>query len=290
MFCALKLCKTMIGLPPVRTLHRAFPCRTLCETTGENSRSNGVSGNNINSSGSTSHESCRGGSNCSSDLTTLGMGNGVKACLETKSGQRIEIVQGDILDEDVDAIVNPTDKYLLHESKLSSDIMNAAGYLAKRQNEKLILRHYQIPAGSVGVTTGGFLSCHSIIHAVTPVYNDGTEEELDYSIRMLRAVLHYALLMCHDKRYFSVSIPALGAGCNKWPTGLCCRLLLYTTLTFLADHPLTPLKFVCFTDSNPVVVTTFVNEAAELRHPNLITTETFFEKLPKGADDDNETT
>ena len=40
-------------------------------------------------------------------------------------------------------------------------------------------------------------------------------------------------------------------------------------MTFFETHPVTPLKYVCFTDINPFVVITLVNEAHALSvHPN----------------------
>src|SRR5262249_40482061 len=87
----------------------------------------------------------------------------------------LELVQGDITEQDVDAIVNAANKTLLGGGGVDGAIFAAAGY------EQLIAETRQLGGCAVGdakITKGYNLKARHIIHAVGPVYGPGNAEQL----------------------------------------------------------------------------------------------------------------
>lgn len=98
------------------------------------------------------------------------------------------------------------------------------------ESEDYVRKHGVIPVGEVGVTTGmmmgkddelrscyyyfvgGLLKCRYVIHAVGPVYSDGTKNE---DILLFNAVSN-SLNKCEELNLGSIVFPLISSGnCNE---------------------------------------------------------------------------
>ncbi|MCY3415101.1 MAG: macro domain-containing protein [Candidatus Heimdallarchaeota archaeon] len=121
---------------------------------------------------------------------------------------RIDIVQGDITQEDTDAIVNAANSQLMHGGGVALAIAKAAG--TKLVDESNL--HPKIDVGSCGITTGGNLKAKYVIHAVGPRYGwDKPEESLLYS------AIYSSLEMAESKGLQSIAFPAISTGIFGYP-------------------------------------------------------------------------
>lgn len=120
---------------------------------------------------------------------------------------RIRIVKGDLLDQKVDAIVNPWNRnlipwWLLLPQGVSGAIKKRAGY-----RPFVELRHSGVlPLGGASVTSAGRLPFKAIIHVA------GIGHNWRSSGRSVRDSVRSALNEAKTREFRSVAIPLIGAG------------------------------------------------------------------------------
>ena len=86
---------------------------------------------------------------------------------------RLELIHGDIMDAEVDAIVNPTDIVLSGGGGLDFIIREAAGEEVDHLCEDIRENYGGCQTGEAVITTAGNLSAKYIIHTVGPIWTGG---------------------------------------------------------------------------------------------------------------------
>ena len=94
----------------------------------------------------------------------------------SRFGISIEIGQGDITAEPVDAIVNAANSLLMHGGGVARAIAEAGGEIIDRESQKWIEEKGPVTHQSPAFTSAGKLPCKYVIHAVGPVWGEGGEE------------------------------------------------------------------------------------------------------------------
>ncbi len=93
------------------------------------------------------------------------------------TGQSLQIVQGDITTEEVDAIVNAANEYLQHGGGVAWAIVKRGGDVIQDESDKWIKQHGPVSHAHPAWTSGGALPAKYIIHAVGPIWGDGDEDK-----------------------------------------------------------------------------------------------------------------
>jgi O-acetyl-ADP-ribose deacetylase (regulator of RNase III) len=125
----------------------------------------------------------------------------------TPTQTKISVVEGDLLAQPVEAIVNAWNRnvipwWLLLPQGVSGAIKRHGGYAPFRE----LARHGPIPLGGAAHTTAGRLPFKGIIHvAGINLLWFATEASIRRSVR---SALHLAT----EKRYRSLAFPLIGAG------------------------------------------------------------------------------
>lgn len=119
----------------------------------------------------------------------------------------VEIVKGDITEEEVEAIVNAANSYLKHGGGVAGAIVRKGGEIIQKESDKI----GYIPVGSAAITSAGKLKAKHVIHAVGPVWGEGDED------RKLRNAVISALELADKYGAKSVSIPAISTGIFGFP-------------------------------------------------------------------------
>ena len=86
---------------------------------------------------------------------------------------RLELIHGDIMEAEVDAIVNPTDLVLSGGGGLDFVIRQAAGSEVDRACEEIRENRGGCQTGEAVITSAGNLSAKYIIHTVGPIWIGG---------------------------------------------------------------------------------------------------------------------
>ena len=152
----------------------------------------------------------------------------------------IELVQGDITDEETDAIVNAANSGLRGGAGVDGAIHRAGGPAIMAETRKI----GGCPTGQAVITTGGNLKAKHVIHAVGPVYRGGTKGEAELLASAYRSSLKLA--SAHGLK--SIAFPAISAGVYGYPLAEAARIALSTAIDYLRQHtdlesdPLRPLR------------------------------------------------
>jgi len=144
----------------------------------------------------------------------------VLAELRLASGGVFEVVQGNLLEEPVDAIVNAANGHLAHGGGVAGVISRAAGPALQEESDRIVRERGPFPTGAAVVTTAGRLPFKGVIHAVGPRYGEGDEEA-----KLMKA-LGSAFACAQERGWTSVSFPAVSAGIFAVPLDVCGRAYL----------------------------------------------------------------
>jgi len=153
---------------------------------------------------------------------------------------RIELVQGDLTEQEVDAIVNAANSSLLGGGGVDGAIHRAGGPAILAECETL----GGCATGDAKITTAGRLRARYVIHTVGPVYRDGRHGEPDLLASAYRRSLEVA--SAHTVR--RIAFPSISTGAYRFPIERAARIALTTVRDYLRDHPeIQTVRFVLFT-------------------------------------------
>jgi O-acetyl-ADP-ribose deacetylase len=125
---------------------------------------------------------------------------------------KLEIVQGDITQQRVDAIVNAANSSLFGGGGVDGAIHKRGGKAILAECRQLRDTVYPdgLPAGEAVATTAGKLKARWVIHTVGPIYRRGDAETL-------RSCYRSSLQIAADLGATSVAFPLISAGAFGWP-------------------------------------------------------------------------
>ncbi len=128
----------------------------------------------------------------------------------------LELVEADITELAVDALVNPANEQL----KLGSGIAGAIREKGGPSIQKECNRIGETPVGTAVITGAGGLRASHVIHAVGPRMGEGDED------RKLASAVRSSLALADRHALASVAIPAISTGNFGFPMDRCARITL----------------------------------------------------------------
>jgi O-acetyl-ADP-ribose deacetylase (regulator of RNase III) len=156
---------------------------------------------------------------------------------------RIQLVIGDITTQHVDAIVNAANESLLGGGGVDGAIHRAAGPKLLQACRPL----EGCPTGSARITPAFDLPARFVIHAVGPVYRDGTRGEPE----QLAGCYRTAIRLASQNDCKTIALPAISCGVYHYPIPQAAHIALTICIEQFANHPnIEQVRFVLF--SQPV--------------------------------------
>jgi len=153
-------------------------------------------------------------------------------------GRVLRVVQGDITQEDVDAIVNAANEHLAHGGGVAGAIVRAGGREIQDESRQWVREHGNVPTGGAAITGAGSLKARYVIHAVGPVWGMGNEEAL------LASAVASALAMADEHGLQSISLPAISTGIYGFPKPLGAQVIVRAAQEYLNEHSDSSLREV----------------------------------------------
>jgi len=145
--------------------------------------------------------------------------------IKIKDNGLLTLVEGDITQRKVDAIVNPANSYLQHGGGVAGAIVRKGGNIIQKESNEIGF----VPVGSSVVTSSGNLACKAVIHTVGPRMGEGNEDE------KLSNAINSCLELGLQKGFKSISIPAISSGIFGFPKDRCAKILVNETISFLKN-------------------------------------------------------
>jgi O-acetyl-ADP-ribose deacetylase len=154
---------------------------------------------------------------------------------------KITFVQGDITEQEVDAIVNAANHSLLGGGGVDGAIHRRGGPEIVAECRKLREEEYPdgLPTGQAVATTAGRLPARWVIHTVGPTYAKTKDKS-----PLLADCFRNSLAVADGLGAASVAFPAISTGVYRWPIDDAARIALETVRN--ADTQVAEVRFVLF--------------------------------------------
>jgi O-acetyl-ADP-ribose deacetylase len=156
------------------------------------------------------------------------------------TGQTIQIVQGDITTEGVDAIVNAANEGLQHGGGVAWAISKKGGAVIQKESDAWIREHGPVSHSAPAWTSGGQLPAKYVIHAVGPVWGEGNDDD----DKKLSDAVTGSLRVADELECESIAMPAISTGIFGFPKDRAAGIIFSGLETFFSDNPGSTLKTV----------------------------------------------
>ena len=151
----------------------------------------------------------------------------------------LELVEGDITEQDTEAIVNAANPTLLGGGGVDGAIHRAGGPQILEECRRI----GACPTGEARLTTGGRLKARWVIHTVGPIYRDGRRGEAE----LLASAYRSSLRLASGRGITGLAFPSISTGAYGYPMAEAGRIALRVVVEYLESHPeIRLVRFVLF--------------------------------------------
>jgi O-acetyl-ADP-ribose deacetylase (regulator of RNase III) len=150
---------------------------------------------------------------------------------------RILIIAGDLVEQEVDAIVNAANNDLVLGGGVAAAIRSSGGPSIQEECDA----HGPVKVGEAALTGGGELRARHVIHAASMALGGHTTAE------SLRSSMDNVFRLAQEHDVKTIAIPAVGTGIAGFPMDECAIVMAHCLSHALAEgwHP-TEVRFVLF--------------------------------------------
>ena len=160
---------------------------------------------------------------------------------QLSGGGVLQIVQGDLTQERVDAIVNAANSHLQHGGGVAGMIVQRGGVVIQAESDAWVRQHGLVTHAGPAYTSAGRLPCRYVIHAVGPVWGDGGEDA------KLSAAVRGSLRLADQLSLASIAFPAISTGIFGFPKERAARVILAAIEKYFTQTPGSGLRQVRLT-------------------------------------------
>ena len=154
---------------------------------------------------------------------------------------KLRIVQGDITNQDTDAIVNAANSSLMGGGGVDGAIHRAGGPAVLEECKQIVARQGRLPTGKAVMTTGGNLKARHVIHTVGPIWYGGDKREPE----LLASVYQESLKLAVENQLYSISFPSISTGAYGYPVEAASRVAIGAVTAFLRQS-VTSIREIVF--------------------------------------------
>lgn len=152
----------------------------------------------------------------------------------------LELAEGDLTLQEVDAIVNAANEFLQHGG-VAGAIVRRGGWVIQEESDRWVQQHGPVTHAAPAYTTAGNLPCKYVIHAVGPVWGVQNADE-----RLATAVFS-SLRLAESLGVHSVALPAISTGIFGFPKDRAARIILRAIEEYFLQNPQSQLGLIRLT-------------------------------------------
>jgi O-acetyl-ADP-ribose deacetylase len=139
------------------------------------------------------------------------------------NGKILRLIQGDLTELEVDAIVNAANAQLVLGGGVAGAIRSKGGPSIQEECDRI----GGTTVGQAVITGAGALRANYVIHAVGPRYGEGDEDE-----KLRQATLN-SLKRANEKGLQTIAFPAVSTGIFGFPKERCAQIMLTAVRDYL---------------------------------------------------------
>ena len=164
--------------------------------------------------------------------------------MQVKVGNSLlSLVQGDITQQDTEAIVNAANSGLLGGGGVDGAIHRAGGPTILQECKAIRAKQGQCPTGEAVLTTGGNLKARFVVHAVGPVWQGGMSDE----DALLRNAYWNSLRLAVENNIRTIAFPSISTGVYGFPIERASRIAFETVKMFVQKYQsIQEVRFIVF--------------------------------------------
>lgn len=153
----------------------------------------------------------------------------------------VTILRGDIVEQDVDAVVNAANSGLMGGGGVDGAILRAGGAAQRAARRELVDRIGSLPTGQAAASGAGDMPARWVIHVVGPVHAQSEDRT-----HLLASCYRQALAVADELGARSIAFPAVSTGIYGWPLAHAADVAVGTVLATPTN--VVDVRFVLFGD------------------------------------------
>jgi O-acetyl-ADP-ribose deacetylase len=141
------------------------------------------------------------------------------------SAPRISIIAGDLVEQDVDAIVNAANNDLVLGGGVAGAIRARGGPAIQHECDA----HGPVKVGEAALTTGGELTARHVIHAASMALGGRT------TAASLSSSMRHSFRLARENGIKTIAVPAVGTGIAGFPMDECATVMAESLQSAIAE-------------------------------------------------------
>lgn len=192
----------------------------------------------------------------SADAVAATSGGGFTILSEKKLflGQKMTVIQGDLVKITADSIVHPTSSNFYMGGEVGQAMEKAGGKEFRKEIDDLSKAHGNLDTAGAAICPGHNFPAKFVIHVNSPTWSGGSGN----SQQLLEKAVKNVLKLADEKNLKSIAIPSIGSGNAGFPKQTAAQIILRSISNYFTTCMTSSLKQVYFVlyDSESVAVYT----------------------------------
>ena len=165
----------------------------------------------------------------------------------TYKGATLEVVQGDITEQQVDVIVNAANSSLLGGGGVDGAIHRKGGASILEECKAIRAKQGGCETGEAVITGAGALPAAHVVHTVGPVWKGGNSSEMV----QLEHAYRNSLELARAQGAKSIAFPSISTGAYRFPLDRASYVAVRTAQLFLDEGgEMDVIRFVLFSEAD----------------------------------------
>ncbi|XP_014670311.1 PREDICTED: core histone macro-H2A.1-like [Priapulus caudatus] len=173
-------------------------------------------------------------------------------------GQKMTVIQGDIVNVTADALIHPTNGQFSLTGDVGSALEKVGGKEFQQEVRDLLASNGSLDVGGAAICSGHNFLAKFVIHCHPPGWGGGNAHQ------MLEKCIKNCLALADEKNLKSVAIPAVSQGANGFPKQAAAQVILKAISNHFVTTMSSSLKQIYFVLCDMESIGIYTSELAKL--------------------------